>query len=311
MPRLNRERPCHLWRLHLKQVGIGFSIYQFRDQRGPRVHDKRNDEGKAAFTGTLSLRQEAMTMNAKCAGRLALVTLSSPCQVHPVIATRWSGSLKGKQLLCVMVRRSPTRVWVVGSGSVLNAQAQICENQTRLRVGSGFRSGSGSGPGVGVMASGSGPEPESWSTPVVSITKLSCTKPIYIPPQVPHVGRIATWGWLCLSALDRARRREATRHEQVANTGFIPDKVNFAMRIARSGGGTLARSADDAVDLIALIKDAAASSEDSELVAELGPDFARGHAQVRRGVCRTHTACALDVGAAPGLWNVIRPSSSN
>ena len=38
------------------------------------------------------------------AGRLALIRLSSPCQVHPVIATRWSGSLKGKTLLAVMVR---------------------------------------------------------------------------------------------------------------------------------------------------------------------------------------------------------------
>ncbi len=38
------------------------------------------------------------------AGRLALIRLSSPCQVHPVIATRWSGSLKGKNLLSVMVR---------------------------------------------------------------------------------------------------------------------------------------------------------------------------------------------------------------
>ena len=28
---------------------------------------------------------------------------------------------------------------------------------------------------------------------------------------------------------------------QVCNTGFIPDKVNFAMRIARNGGGTQAR----------------------------------------------------------------------
>ena len=29
---------------------------------------------------------------------------------------------------------------------------------------------------------------------------------------------------------------------QVCNTGFIPDKVNFAMRIARNGGGTQARA---------------------------------------------------------------------
>ena len=44
-------------------------------------------------------------------GRLALITLSSKCQVHPVIATRWSGSLKGKTLLAVMVRlRSCCRV---------------------------------------------------------------------------------------------------------------------------------------------------------------------------------------------------------
>jgi hypothetical protein len=52
------------------------------------------------------------------------------------------------------------------------------------------------------------------------------------------------------------------------------------MRIARNGGGTLARSAGDPVDLIALIKEAAAGADGGELVAELGPDFARGHAQV-------------------------------
>lgn len=36
-------------------------------------------------------------------GRVALLRINSPCQVHPVIATRWSGTLKGaKSLVCVM-----------------------------------------------------------------------------------------------------------------------------------------------------------------------------------------------------------------
>ena len=36
-------------------------------------------------------------------GRVALLTIHSPYQVHPSVATRWSGTLKGaKQLLVVM-----------------------------------------------------------------------------------------------------------------------------------------------------------------------------------------------------------------
>lgn len=36
-------------------------------------------------------------------GKVAVLRIDSPCQVHPVIATRWSGTLKGaKKLVCVM-----------------------------------------------------------------------------------------------------------------------------------------------------------------------------------------------------------------
>lgn len=38
-------------------------------------------------------------------GRIALVRIMSDCQVHPVIATRWAGTLKSaKKLVAVIVR---------------------------------------------------------------------------------------------------------------------------------------------------------------------------------------------------------------
>jgi len=47
---------------------------------------------------------DAVLIVAQChAGTVALITINSGAQIHPLIATRWCSSLKGKNLRYVMV----------------------------------------------------------------------------------------------------------------------------------------------------------------------------------------------------------------
>lgn len=47
---------------------------------------------------------DAVVIEAQChAGTVALITINSGAQIHPLIATRWCSSLKGKNLRYVMV----------------------------------------------------------------------------------------------------------------------------------------------------------------------------------------------------------------
>ena len=46
---------------------------------------------------------EAQYLNCFSAGTVALITINSGAQIHPLIATRWCSSLKGKNLRYVMV----------------------------------------------------------------------------------------------------------------------------------------------------------------------------------------------------------------
>lgn len=46
---------------------------------------------------------EAVTFMGSTAGTVALITINSGAQIHPLIATRWCSSLKGKNLRYVMV----------------------------------------------------------------------------------------------------------------------------------------------------------------------------------------------------------------
>lgn len=65
----------------------------------------------------------------------------------------------------------------------------------------------------------------------------------------------------------------------VANSGYLPGKVNFSCRIART-----ARAKDPPVDIIATLKAAAEAHPSGTLRERLGEDFARGHVQASGGV---------------------------
>lgn len=64
-----------------------------------------------------------------------------------------------------------------------------------------------------------------------------------------------------------------------ANSGHMPNKVNFSCRIARS-----AKSKDPPVDIISTLKEVAASHESGTLRERMGEDFARGHVQASGGI---------------------------
>jgi len=65
----------------------------------------------------------------------------------------------------------------------------------------------------------------------------------------------------------------------VANSGYLPGKVNFSCRIART-----ARSMEPPVDIIARLKSVAAEHESGTLLERMGEDFARGHVQASGGI---------------------------
>ncbi|KAL8955912.1 MAG: hypothetical protein Q9183_006485 [Haloplaca sp. 2 TL-2023] len=64
----------------------------------------------------------------------------------------------------------------------------------------------------------------------------------------------------------------------VANTGYLPNMVNFSCRIARC-----ARARSPPVNIIATLK-AVAELDDSDLVSRLGESFARGHKEASGGI---------------------------
>lgn len=65
----------------------------------------------------------------------------------------------------------------------------------------------------------------------------------------------------------------------VANSGYLPGKINFSCRIART-----ARSKEPPVDIIARLKSVAADHESGTLLQRMGEDFARGHVQASGGI---------------------------
>ena len=67
----------------------------------------------------------------------------------------------------------------------------------------------------------------------------------------------------------------------VANSGYLPGRVNFSCRIAKS-----ARSRDPPVNIIESLK-AAADLSTGDLVERLGDDFAKGHKEASGGIVLT------------------------
>lgn len=65
----------------------------------------------------------------------------------------------------------------------------------------------------------------------------------------------------------------------VANSGYLPHRVNFSCRVARC-----ARARDGDVDIIASLKAIAAAHPSGTLTERLGEDFARGHVQASGGI---------------------------
>lgn len=64
----------------------------------------------------------------------------------------------------------------------------------------------------------------------------------------------------------------------VANSGYVPGKVNFSCRIARC-----ARNRDPPVNIISSLK-AVADLDTTDLVQRLGESFARGHKEASGGI---------------------------
>ncbi|KAL9050736.1 MAG: hypothetical protein Q9206_004965 [Seirophora lacunosa] len=64
----------------------------------------------------------------------------------------------------------------------------------------------------------------------------------------------------------------------VANSGYLPGKVNFSCRIARC-----ARNRDPPVNIISSLK-AVADLDTTDLVARMGENFARGHKEASGGI---------------------------
>ena len=65
----------------------------------------------------------------------------------------------------------------------------------------------------------------------------------------------------------------------MANSGYLPNKVNFSCRVPRC-----ARSRDPPVDIIAALKQYAADAPSENLVERLGDDFAHGHTVASGGI---------------------------
>ena len=65
----------------------------------------------------------------------------------------------------------------------------------------------------------------------------------------------------------------------VANSGYVPGKVNFSCRIARC-----ARAKDPPVNIIESLRSFAAMSDSGTLVERLGESFARGHKEASGGI---------------------------
>jgi hypothetical protein len=70
----------------------------------------------------------------------------------------------------------------------------------------------------------------------------------------------------------------------VANEGYLPDKVNFSCRIARCARVRAAEQGADEVNIITVLREAAARSESGDLVERLGESFARGHKEASGGI---------------------------
>lgn len=64
----------------------------------------------------------------------------------------------------------------------------------------------------------------------------------------------------------------------MANTGYLPDMVNFSCRIARC-----ARNRDPPVNIISSLK-AVAELDTTDLTRRMGESFARGHKEASGGI---------------------------
>ena len=88
----------------------------------------------------------------------------------------------------------------------------------------------------------------------------------------------------------------------VANTGYLPNKVNFSCRVARC-----ARDRDPPVNIIDSLK-AVANLSINNLVERLGENFARGHKEASGGIVgpdEFEELCALmKIGEKPDKTEV-------
>lgn len=70
----------------------------------------------------------------------------------------------------------------------------------------------------------------------------------------------------------------------VANDGYLPGKVNFSCRIPRCARVRAAQEGTEEVNIIKVLREAAARSESGDLIERLGESFARGHKEASGGI---------------------------
>lgn len=72
----------------------------------------------------------------------------------------------------------------------------------------------------------------------------------------------------------------------VANSGHLPELVNFSCRIARVARARRAQEGAEPIDIIQILKDYAAQHESGTLTERMGENFARGHKQASGGIVK-------------------------
>lgn len=69
-----------------------------------------------------------------------------------------------------------------------------------------------------------------------------------------------------------------------ANSGHLPDKVNFSCRVSRMARARRSAAGEEDVNIIEMLKEYAKQHESGDLIDRMGESFARGHRQASGGI---------------------------
>ena len=69
-----------------------------------------------------------------------------------------------------------------------------------------------------------------------------------------------------------------------ANSGHLPDKVNFSCRVSRVARARRSAAGEEDINIIEILKEYAREHESGNLIERMGESFARGHKQASGGI---------------------------